>query len=188
MCAVFCRFVVQLYFEYPKIITFIKTCDTSYFCRGQNTLKLNLSVSAAVVFLVIIGVALTLTTFAAVSTSQNLSSSGTVTTSANLGVYSNSACTTVLSSINWGTLTPGTSYTQTVYVKNTGNGLSLTLSMNATNWSPVGANGPMSLSWNQEGTRLTPGQSVAATLTLVVSSSISDVTNFSVQINITGTN
>jgi len=93
-----------------------------------------------------------------------------------------------LSSINWGTLTPGTPITQTIYVKNTGSGLSLALSMGTSSWTPAGANGPITLTWNQEGTRLQPGQSVAATLTLTVSSTIADVTNFSVQINITGTN
>ncbi len=45
----------------------------------------------------------------------------------------------------------------------------------------------MTLTWNKEGTRLNPGQSVAATLTLTASSSIVDITNFNVQISITGT-
>jgi hypothetical protein len=115
-------------------------------------------------------------------------SNGAVSTSANLGVYSNSACTTPLSSISWGNLTAGGNITQTIYVKNTGSGLSLALSMATSNWTPTTANGPITLTWNQEGTRLNPGQSVAATLTLTVSSTIADVTNFSVQITITGTN
>jgi len=93
-----------------------------------------------------------------------------------------------LSSINWGTLTPGTNITQTIYVKNTGVGLSLALSMGTSSWTPAGANGPMTLTWNQENTRLNPNQSVAAVLTLSVSSTIADVTTFSVQINLTGTN
>ncbi len=75
----------------------------------------------------------------------------------------------------------------TIYVKNTSLGLSLTLDMSASNWNPVNANGPVTVTWNQVGTRLQPGQSVAAILTLMVSSSITDVTNFSVQINIIGT-
>jgi hypothetical protein len=149
---------------------------------------MKLSVTASVIILVLIAIALTFTTFAAITTSQSLSSSGQVTTSANLGVYSNSACTTSLSSINWGSLTAGGNITQTVYIKNTGSGLALTLSMETSNWTPAGAEGPIALTWNQEGTRLQPGQSVAATLTLSVSPTIADITNFSVQINITGTN
>jgi hypothetical protein len=151
-------------------------------------MKLKLSLSTAIIALVTIAVALTLTTYAAISTTQNVSSSGAVTTSANLGVYSNVGCTTPLSSVNWGTITPGANITQIVYIKNTGTGLSLALSMGTSSWTPAGANGPITLTWNQEATRLTPGQSVAAVLTLSVSSSIADVTNFSVQINITGTN
>jgi hypothetical protein len=150
--------------------------------------KMKLSITATIIALVLIGTFLTLTTFAALSSSQNIPSSGTITTSANLGVFSDSGCTASLSSINWGTLTPGGNITQTIYVKNTSVGLSLTLNMSTSNWNPVNANGPVTVSLNQVGTRLQPGQSVAAVLTLMVSSSITDITNFSVQINIIGTN
>jgi hypothetical protein len=111
-----------------------------------------------------------------------------VSTSAGLAVYSNSACTTSLSSINWGTLTAGGTTTQTIYVKNTSSGLSLTLNMTTSSWSPASANGPIAIKWNQQSTVLQPGASVAAVLTLTVSSSISGVTSFSVNINIGGTN
>ena len=147
-----------------------------------------ISMTIAVTALVIIGIALTVTTFAAISTTQNVSSNGTVNTSMSLGVYSDSACTVPLSSITWGALTPGTNIARTVYIKNTGSGLSLALGMTASAWNPTSANGPITLTWNKENTKINPGQSVAATLTLVVSSSITDVTGFSVQINITGTN
>ena len=150
--------------------------------------KLKLSIIIAVVALVIIGFALSVTTFSAITTSTTLSSTGTVSTSANLGVYSNSACTTSLSSINWGTLTAGGTSTQTIYVKNTSSGLSLTLNMTTSSWNPTSANGPITITWNQQSTDLQPGASVAATLTLTVSSSIVDITSFSVQICITGTN
>lgn len=108
--------------------------------------------------------------------------------SADLGVYSNSVCTTPLSSLNWGTLNPGENSSKTIYIKNTSSSLALTLNMGTSNYTPIAANGPIILTWNQGGTRLQPGQSVAATLTLAVSSNITDVTNFSVQINIAGTN
>jgi archaellum component FlaG (FlaF/FlaG flagellin family) len=155
--------------------------------QGIFTAKRKLSITTAVVALVIIGIALSLTTFAVITTSQTVSSTGAVSTSANLGVYSDNACTTSLSSVNWGNLTPGGITTQTIYVKNTGD-LSLTLSMTTSSWSPASANGPITITWNQEGIRLSPGQSTTATLTLTVSSSIADITSFSVQINITGTN
>jgi hypothetical protein len=141
---------------------------------------------ATVVALTIVGLVLTLTAYGAVTVSTTLSSSGSITTSANIGLYSDSACTTSLTTIDWGTTSPGSSITRTVYVKNTGTGVSLTLGMTTGNWSPSGANGPITLTWNREGTVLTPGQSVAAVLTLSVSSGITGITSFSVQILISG--
>ena len=140
------------------------------------------------VALAIMAIALTLITFSVVTTSQTVSSVGTVSTSANLGVYSNSACTIPLSSINWGTLTAGGTTAQAIYIKNTSIDLSLTLSMTTSSWSPASANGPITITWNQQNTDLQPGASVEAILTLTVSSSISNVTGFSVNINIGGTN
>ena len=113
-------------------------------------------------------------------------STGTIS-AVNVGVYSNSACTTNCTSISWGTISPGSSTTYTVYVKNTGN-VPVTLSMTTSGWNPTSADGPIALSWNRESTTLTAGQSISATLTLTISSSISSsITNFSFNIVITGT-
>jgi hypothetical protein len=139
-----------------------------------------------IIALIITGLVLTLTTYGAISVSTTLSSSGSITTTANIGVYTDSACTTALTSIDWGTTSPGSSIARTVYVKNTGSGVSLTLSMTTSSWSPAGANGPITLSWNKESTVLTPGQSVAAVITCSISSSITGITSFSVQILISG--
>jgi len=174
-----------------------------------------------VVALVIIGLALSLTTYGAITTisphtpsidevsksphlpsnstsvppnspsaspnSANAPSSGTMAASANCGLYSNSACTFPMSSVNWGTLSAGETSNQTIYIKNISSG-QLTLNMTTTDWSPESANGPITLTWNQEGTILLPGQSTAAILTLTVSASEVGITNFSFQIQITGTN
>lgn len=150
--------------------------------------KRKFSIIMAVAALIIIGIALSLNAFATFTTSTTVSSTGTVTTSANLAVYSNSACTIPLSSVTWGTLTAGATTNQTIYIKNTSSGLSLALNMTTNSWNPANANGPITITWNQEGTRLQPGISTAATLTLTVSSSIVDITSFTVQICITGTN
>ena len=155
---------------------------------GQLTIKPKLSITTAIIALAVIGIALTLTTFAALSTSTNLPSNGTIFTSANLGLYWNSACTNPANAINWGNPTPGSVTNQTVYIKNTSVGLSLTLNMTTSNWSPANSDGKITLTWNREGTELQPGQSTTATLTLTVSPNIVDITNFNVQICITGTN
>ncbi|MGA3060922.1 MAG: hypothetical protein ABSD92_11200 [Candidatus Bathyarchaeia archaeon] len=93
-----------------------------------------------------------------------------------------------MSSINWGTLAAGGNSTQTVYLKNTGSGVPLTLNMTISNWSPIAANGPITITWNQQGTDLQPGAIVAANLTLSVSSSEVNLSAFGVQINLGGTN
>ena len=114
-----------------------------------------------------------------------VSASGVVAT-ANLGVYSDSACTTKLTSIDWGTISPSSSISKTVYVKNLGT-TPLTLRMSETNWNPTSANGPITLTWNRENAPLAANQSSSATLTLAIASSISGITSFSTNIVITGT-
>lgn len=141
--------------------------------------------TGAIIAITMVGLILTVTTAGLLSVSQTVSSSGTVT-AVNVGVYSDSACTTALTSIDWGTIPPGNSVTRTIYVKNTGN-TAITLSMTKTGWNPTTANGPITITWDKEAAALGVGASTAATITLSVSSSISGITSFSVNIVITGT-
>jgi hypothetical protein len=143
-----------------------------------------ISVGATVAIL-LTAIIVTLTTLGAITVNQTLPSTGTITT-VNVGVYSDSACTQSLTSINWGTISPGGTVTQTIYVKNTGN-TAITLSMTKSSWNPTSANGPITIAWNREGTNLNPGAQTTATLTLNVASSISGISSFSVNIVIAGT-
>jgi len=147
--------------------------------------KLKIS-KIAPILLAIVALALTVTTMAAITINKDVTSSGTITTSPNLGVYSDSACTNAISSVTWGSISAGTSTTQTVYVKNTGTG-TMTLSLASSNWSPSGANTYLTVTWDKQGSTLTTGQSSAAILTLTVSSSVTGITNFSNTITLTGT-
>lgn len=135
--------------------------------------------------LITTGVILTATTAGVLTVNKAIPSSGTVST-INVEVYSDSACSQPLSSLNWGTISPGATVTKTVYIKNTGNA-QITLSMTTNNWNPTSANGPISIFWDKEGATLAPGQSTSAVITLRVSSSISGISSFSVNIVITGT-
>jgi len=139
-----------------------------------------------ILILTIIAVALTCTTYAALTANSGVQSSGRVTATANLGIYSESACQTALTSIEWRTPTPGTSITRVIYIKNTGSGVSLSLSLTTSNWDPAIADGPITVSLDKTGTRLSPGQSTAASITLTVSPTTVDITNFSLTITITG--
>jgi hypothetical protein len=140
--------------------------------------------TGAILAIVMVGVVLTVATAGVLTVTQSVSSSGSIT-AVNVGVYSDSACTQNLTSISWGTISPGSSVTRTIYVKNTGN-TQITLNMATNGWSPEGANGQITLAWNRQSTTLSAGASTAATLTLTVSSSISGVTSFSFNIVITG--
>lgn len=128
---------------------------------------------------------LSLSTLGLLTISQNISSSGTITT-VNVGVFSDSQCTQPLSTINWGSVSPGSTVSRTVYIKNTG-GLPLTLSMSTSSWNPVTAGDFMAITWNRENAVLNAGDSVSAELVLTVDSDITEVTAFSVNIIISGT-
>jgi hypothetical protein len=156
-----------------------------YTGKGQTMGIQKLSPGIIIAVVAIAGLFLTLTTAGLLSVNQSIPTSGTLST-VNVGVYSNIACTQQLTSISWGSLAPGGTAATTVYVKNTGTN-QITLTMTRTNWNPAGANGPISVTWDKESTTLTANQVATATLTLSVSSSISGITTFSVDIVITGT-
>ncbi len=134
----------------------------------------------------VVGLLLTMLT-AGVLTSNQAAPSSAIILAANLGVYTDSACTSNCTAVSAGTLAPGSSKTYTVYVKNKGTA-PMTLSMITSEWNPKVAHGPITLTWNRENYSLTAGDSIGATLTLAVSSSIdSSINSFSFNIAITGT-
>jgi hypothetical protein len=149
----------------------------------MNLPKLSLGATIAIA---VTGLFLTMITAGALVSSQTIPSGGTIT-AVNVGVYSNSACTSNCTSIDWGTLSPGGSTTKTIYVKNTGT-IPVTLSMTPANWSPSNANNYLTVTWNRANYALAAGASVSAILTLTASSSAGSLTNFSFDVVITGTN
>lgn len=154
--------------------------------KGSTTMfnSKNMTVGS-VVAIAFAAVLVTMFVSGALVSTKTISSTGVVT-SANLGVYSDSACTQTLASVDWGTISPGGSAAKTVYVKNVGT-TQLTLTMSNTNWNPSAANGPVAIAWNLEGAVLAVNQVSAATLTLSVSSTVSGVSTFSVDVVISGT-
>ena len=103
-----------------------------------------------------------------------------------INAYLDSECTQPVSSIDWGSLSPGSTKNFVIYLKNEGN-VDITFSISTENWSPSSASNYISLSWSSYGVVISPGQVVAVTLTLQVSDSISGVTSFSFDIVITAT-
>jgi len=103
-----------------------------------------------------------------------------------VGIYWDSACANQTSLINWGLLDPGSNKTMTVFIRNEGNAV-VTLSEVAQNWNPSTASSYMSLNWNYTGQTMSVNQVLQVKLTLVVSPTVSGITNFSFDITITAT-
>lgn len=139
----------------------------------------------ATVAIMMIGLFLAIAVSGTLVSSKTVQNSGIVASSS-LGIYSDNACTQGLTSINWGTISPSSSITRTVYVKNAGN-TPLTLSLANANWNPASANGPITVTWDQENSVLNVDQVVAATLTLSLSSNTNGITTFSFNVVISGT-
>ena len=152
--------------------------------KGRDKTTTTKLTTGAIIALATTGIFLTLVTAGIIST-QTIPSDGTITT-VNVSVYTNIQCSQNCTSINWGALYPGNSTTQTVYVKNTGT-VPITLTMTADTWTPENADDYLALDWNQEGTILSVGQSVTATLTVTAAADTGDLQDFNVNIVITGT-
>ncbi len=148
-------------------------------------MKLKKIPSIAIIALTITALALTLTTAAILSNNQTVPLSGTIN-AVNLGVYTDSQCTQAATALNVGTLNPGGTATQTVYVKNTGN-IAETLTMTTNNWTPTDASSSLTLNWNRQNTVLNAGASIQATLTLTAASNTGSLTTFSCDVTLTGT-
>ena len=96
------------------------------------------------------------------------------------------ACTNRTSSINWGLLDPGSNKTVTVYIRNEGNAVA-TLSKAAQNGNPSTPSSYTTLNWNYAGQTPSVNQVLQLKLTLVVSSTVLGIANFSFDIMITAT-
>ena len=137
-----------------------------------------------VLAVVVLGVTAAMVALGALSSSRSLQSYGTVKT-VNVGVYWNSGCTNVTSTVNWGVLSPGTSRNVTLYVRNEGS-VAVRLSLTTQNWSPASASSYIGLSWNRETQSVAAGAVVAAALTISVYSNVTGITSFSFDIVIAG--
>ena len=142
-------------------------------------------IKVPVLAIALVGLFLTMTAIAAVSDSQNLPFSGTITT-VNVEAYTDAACTIPCTSLNVGNVAPGSTTTQTIYIKNAGT-VPMTLTMAPSNWNPTNANTYLTLSWNRQNTVLAAGSSISATLTLVAAANTGSLTTFSCSVTITGT-
>lgn len=102
-------------------------------------------------------------------------------------VFGTSAQTTELTTHEWGDLIAGGSSTLDVWIKNNGT-IPVTLGLGSGNWAPLIAQQYITLSWNYApGTILAAGQSTHLVITLSVSPYITQVSDYSVDVILTGT-
>jgi hypothetical protein len=155
-------------------------------CRGDKIIipfkKLG---SRTLIIISIAALVLVIATAGLLTTNQQVPATGTIT-AINLGVYSDSGCTTPLTTISFGNVVPGTQVTQTVYLKNTGNVAESTLSMSTNTWSPANAGTYLTLTWTPTSSSLAVGASTSATLTLTASSSAGALSTFGFNVVFTG--
>jgi uncharacterized repeat protein (TIGR01451 family) len=118
-------------------------------------------------------------------TTRTLQTSGTIL-GINIDIYSDSACTQPVSSLDWGTPEPGDTVNRIIYLKNTGN-TDMNLNMMVSSWYPSGVDNHLSLSWDRENTNIAPNEVLRSTISLSVDSGITGISDFSFQITLQGT-
>jgi len=138
----------------------------------------------AIVIIAITGLLVTMTTLGALSDSMNLSLSGAITT-VNVDAYTDSACTVPCTALNVGAVTPGSSVTRTIYIKNSGT-VPVTLTMGTSGWSPSNAGSYVTVSWDCQNDILAAGGSTPAVLTVAAASNVGSLTAFGCTVTITG--
>ena len=142
---------------------------------------LKTKLTLALIAILIVSIALTVTTSAVLQDQKAVPAGGKVSSTVGIDVYTNAAATNPCTNIDWGNITQGTQTTKTVYLKNTGN-TPETLHMRTSDWTPTTAASLLSLSWDKEGSSLAPGCVVAATLTLSTAANVGDLDSFSLNI------
>jgi hypothetical protein len=103
-----------------------------------------------------------------------------------VGIYWDQACTNKTLSLNWKFIDIGSKDNLKVYIRNEAN-WAVSLWLGTSNWTPSASSTYISLKWNYSGQVLSVNQVIPLELTLTVSPTIIDITDFSFNtvINIT---
>jgi hypothetical protein len=98
-----------------------------------------------------------------------------------VGVYWDPNCTSMVSTINWGTITPGSTKNVTMFIRNEGNEV-ITLFLSTEKWEPQNASKFITLEWDYSGKALNPHEIIRVTLNLLVALNITGIESFSFDI------
>ena len=105
---------------------------------------------------------------------------------AGIEVYWDSRCTKRVSSIDWGSLEPGTNKTVTLFIKNKGKN-QVTLNYYTSNWKPSEIANYLNLTWDYTGQSIEFKEIIQVVFTLDVSENAEAIETFSFDIDIIGT-
>ena len=100
-------------------------------------------------------------------------------------IYWDSKGTNIVSSIDWGSLEPGTNRTVTIFIMNKGKD-QLTLSYHTSNWNPSEVADYLSLKWDYNGQAIEFREMVQVIFSLVISENAEARGAFSFDITIIG--
>jgi len=104
-----------------------------------------------------------------------------------VGVYWDSGCTNRTTYIDWKTLTPGSTKSVVVYIRNEDDE-SHFLGISTMNWTPTEASRYIGLRWNYTGQQIDPDDdALKIALILSISPTIKGISSFSFDILVTGT-
>jgi hypothetical protein len=103
----------------------------------------------------------------------------------NISVYKNGELNEPLTFINWGIVSPDQTANQTFYLANEGN-VPITAHFNTSSYLPSNVISYLDISWNYTGTPLNPLEAKPVTMFLHIQSTVSNITDFSFDINIWG--
>lgn len=173
-----------------KLISIIqKVCSQLRKKNSQSAQPLRLiaktKVTIALILLACLSGTLVFVTSSAFLTSTVISTTGAVK-AIGVEVYLDAGLTNRATTIDWGTIEPGTPTNLTFYIQNEGNA-AMTLTLSTSNWNPSSASAYIALKWDYNGQAINAGASLRVILTLTISSTITGVSNFNFNIVITGT-
>lgn len=117
----------------------------------------------------------------ALLSSTMIPSSGKIVYSYGLGIYWDNNCNEKVSFLDWGTAEPGLTQNVIIYIQNEGNTPTI-LNLSTTSWIPEEAPNYMTLSWDYNDEAIEPSEVVQVTLTLSISPTIEEITNFAFDI------
>jgi len=110
-----------------------------------------------------------------------------ISTTTQIGVYWNQDCTSTVTSISWGMLSPGENKSITLYVRNEDN-TNITLTISTINWNPEEARQFLTFSCTPNNATIEPQKTAKITLTLEVKQNITNIKEFSFDITFEGKN